>query len=621
MLNATPVTSPNNLTGLRRPYDKIESNVRGLKSLEVAPESYGSLLSSVLLNKLPQELRLIISRKGGDDSWSLDPLMKELEGQLEARERAASHSVGPTQPGKQPRDQPTATALLSGASKPCCSYCQQPHSSTTCTSVMDSDSRKQILRSSGRCFICLRRGHISKDCRSKFKCPKCGGRHHLSICLKAHDREGHSEPSTRPLTGSSSNQTPSQRLDPEAPTFVAPPAASTTMYVNASKTVLLQTARASVYNPQDPQLSLRIRAVLDAGSQRSYITRNVRNLLRLTPKGQQPMSILTFESTQRLDQNCEIVQVGMKLRDGSDQFFGLFTVPTICEPLTSQPIALCTEKCGHLSQLDLADYSEGDSEMCVDLLIGADYFWNLTTGRTVRGKSGPVAIHTKLGWVLSGPTPFTGASSQSTSLITSHTLHVGISTPDAKTLDDTLRSFWELEAMGIKDPDHGVLTQFEEKVKFRDGRYEVALPWKDPHPALPTNYHLCLKRLDGLHRRLQQTPTLLKEYDTNIQNQVRQGIVQPVENPEIAQGDNVHYLPHHAVVRQDKETTKLRIVYDASAKSTGPFLNKCLYTGPKFDQKILDILLRFRTHKVALIADIEKAFLMVSMSEKDRDAL
>ena len=66
MLNATPVTSPNNLTGLRRLYDKIESNERGLKSLGVAPESYGSLLSSVLLNKLPQELRMIISRKGGD---------------------------------------------------------------------------------------------------------------------------------------------------------------------------------------------------------------------------------------------------------------------------------------------------------------------------------------------------------------------------------------------------------------------------------------------------------------------------------------------------------------------------------------------------------------------------
>ena len=83
----------------------------------------------------------------------------------------------------------------------------------------------------------------------------------------------------------------------------------------------------------------------------------------------------------------------------------------------------------------------------------------------------------------------------------------------------------------------------------------------------------------------------------------------------------VHYLPHHAVIWEDKETTKLRIVYDASAKSKGPSLNDCLYTGPKFDQRIMDIWLRFHTHQVALTADIEKAFLMVSKSEKDRDVL
>ena len=624
MLNASPITSQNNLIGLRRLHDQIESNVRGLKSLGVAPESYGSLLSSVLLSKLPQELRLIISRNTGDDSWSLDHLMKELEQELEARERAATNSTNVTQPGRQVRDQHTAAALLSsssGTSKPFCSYCQQPHPSGACTLVTEPDSRKQILRSSGRCFVCLRKGHISKDCRSKSKCPKCGGRHHFSICLKTRSREGRSEPSTHSSTVSGSNSAPSPRLDPEATPFVAPPTTTTSMYVNASKTVLLQTARTSVYNPQEPRSSLEVRAVLDAGSQRSYITTKVKNLLRLVPKGQQSMSILTFGSTQRLDQSCEIVQIGMKLRDGSDQFLELFTVPTICEPLTSQPIALCTGKYGHLSQLELADYSDGDSEMSVDILIGADHYWNLTTGRTVRGESGPVAIHTKLGWVLSGPTPFTGASPHSASLITSHTLHVGISTPDVKSLDDTLRSFWELEAMGIKDPGQSVLTQFEERIKFRDGRYEVALPWKDPHPTLPTNYHLCLNRLNGLYRRLRQTPALLKEYDTTIQNQVRQGIVQRVDEPEATKGDNVHYLPHHAVIRQDKETTKLRIVYDASAKSTGPSLNNCLYTGPKFDQKILDILLRFRTYKVALIADIEKAFLMVSMSESDRDVL
>ena len=71
----------------------------------------------------------------------------------------------------------------------------------------------------------------------------------------------------------------------------------------------------------------------------------------------------------------------------------------------------------------------------------------------------------------------------------------------------------------------------------------------------------------------------------------------------------------------DKETMKVRVVYDASARSEGPSLNDCLHAGPKFDQKILDILLRFRVHHVMITADIEKAFLMVSVARKDCDVL
>ena len=83
-----------------------------------------------------------------------------------------------------------------------------------------------------------------------------------------------------------------------------------------------------------------------------------------------------------------------------------------------------------------------------------------------------------------------------------------------------------------------------------------------------------------------------------------------------------HYLPHHPVIRRDRETTKLRVVYDASAKMNGnPSLNDCLYSGPSLVPSIADVLMRFRFHKVALVVDIEKASLMVSISPSDRDAL
>ena len=160
-----------------------------------------------------------------------------------------------------------------------------------------------------------------------------------------------------------------------------------------------------------------------------------------------------------------------------------------------------------------------------------------------------------------------------------------------------------------------------QQIKFDGQRYEVNLPWKEYHPPLPDHLDLCRKRLANLLKRLRQTPQLLKEYNSIIRDQLDKGIVEVVSQPMTTASDRVHYLPHHGVVRQDKATSKLRIVYDASARTTGPSLNDCLYTGPKFGQSIFDILLRFRFQKVALTGDIEKAFLMVSMDERDRDSL
>ena len=108
---------------------------------------------------------------------------------------------------------------------------------------------------------------------------------------------------------------------------------------------------------------------------------------------------------------------------------------------------------------------------------------------------------------------------------------------------------------------------------------------------------------------------------TVIRTQLKQGIVETVKQPEHGDVERVHYLQHHAVIKRDKDTAKLRIMCDTSSKVGGPSLNECLHAGPKFDQKIFDILLRFRVHKVAVAADTEKAFLMIAMTEKDRDVL
>ena len=138
---------------------------------------------------------------------------------------------------------------------------------------------------------------------------------------------------------------------------------------------------------------------------------------------------------------------------------------------------------------------------------------------------------------------------------------------------------------------------------------------------LPDNYEVAVSRLNSVLKRLRRNPELLAEYNRIIEEQSSKGIISEVDsNSEIKVG-RLHFLPHRLVIREDKQTTKVRIVYDASAKSTGPSLNECLYAGPPLLSDISDVLMRFRYHRIALSADIEKAFLMVGVAEPDRDVL
>ena len=138
---------------------------------------------------------------------------------------------------------------------------------------------------------------------------------------------------------------------------------------------------------------------------------------------------------------------------------------------------------------------------------------------------------------------------------------------------------------------------------------------------LPDNCDMCHKQLVSL-TRLEMDDGLCLEHEKIIKDQIESGVVEVVtDHSEQVKVGEIHYIAHHPVIRPDKDTTKVRIVYDASARSGGPSLNDCLYVGPPLTQEILDVLLRFRVHGVALAGDIEKAFLMVSVAPEDRDAL
>lgn len=193
--------------------------------------------------------------------------------------------------------------------------------------------------------------------------------------------------------------------------------------------------------------------------------------------------------------------------------------------------------------------------------------------------------------------------------------------PDPNLSDSELERFWRLESLGIVPNESSVYDEFQQRLCNDRRRYEVKLSWKESHPVLPDTYSLSKNRLRSLLTRLRRDPEVLKEYHAIIQEQLNTGIVDRVEESGVGGVGKVLYLPHHPVVRQDKQTTKVRVVYDASAKhGRSPSLNDCLYSIPPLSETIADVLIRFSCQKTALIEDIKKASRMISVTEDDRDA-
>ena len=116
-------------------------------------------------------------------------------------------------------------------------------------------------------------------------------------------------------------------------------------------------------------------------------------------------------------------------------------------------------------------------------------------------------------------------------------------------------------------------------------------------------------------------PNLLRDYQSLISEQHKLGIIE-LNDFEKPDKSCIHFLLHHPVIKYNRSTTKVRIVYDGSA-STGDdvSLNDCLQVGPNMIPKLFNMLIRFRCHQITLVADIEKAFLMVSVAEEDRNML
>uniref|UniRef100_A0A914Q4V3 Uncharacterized protein n=1 Tax=Panagrolaimus davidi TaxID=227884 RepID=A0A914Q4V3_9BILA len=199
--------------------------------------------------------------------------------------------------------------------------------------------------------------------------------------------------------------------------------------------------------------------------------------------------------------------------------------------------------------------------------------------------------------------------------------------PQMQSVPDECDTFWKLEKMGIidsndsTDVDKIVQEKFQSTIQFKDNRYYVSWPFKSDNVNLPSNAGLAIARLRSTLRKLNQDPDLIKQYQVIIDDQLKRGTIEIA--PRIPQGKIVHYLPHHAVLTPQKTTTKVRMVFDGSAKASkgNQSLNDCLHRGPINMPEIPGLLFRIRSAKIVLTGDIEKAFHQVYLNDIDRDSV
>ena len=617
------VPSKYNVSSLRKVEDELLSHVRSLETYNITGDTYGVILTPLILSRLPPDLRLEWACNGAGHESDLEFLLSFLKLEIQRRERSQTFRElrSPVVAEEKRKPHAATAAALQTRSESVnnqCNICHKGHPTEKCWDLtrVSLDERQEKMSTAGLCFRCLNKGHISKNCNKK--CARCHGRHNVLLCKF--------------------NGTVSQTQFPSGtkfntPTPTHPPASPSSPTASSPSEAQPETSIVSASHVTSSKVSMRlqVRTVLvagrmgaveanvlfDTGADRSYISRDL--VKRIGPEcvGSQYLAYSAFGTGKSSGHELRnVFAVDAKGIHGSCETLILTEVPQICAPIFQPAVSeelICT-----LQSLGVTGVCNESSHMQVDILLGLDCYWKFMSPKLVTVSDGLVAQETVFGWIVSGPVRSSLQSHSVVSLAHSLLCLNYLS-------DDTLRCFWDLESIGVSDcpveTKHPVLTEFQEKVTFSDGRYHVGLPWKPGfRDKLQGNEVQAKCRLDRMTLKMEKTPSLAEEYHKCVQDMLASGIVEVVPEAEMVSASPVFYLPHRPVVKSSSLTTKVRPVFDASsAGPDGVSLNDCLLTGPSMLPNLAAILVRFRRWKVALTADISKAFLQVGVHREDQD--
>nr|XP_049696300.1 uncharacterized protein LOC126054500 [Helicoverpa armigera] len=465
---------------------------------------------------------------------------------------------------------------------PECLFCKNSHRLYECPSFksIPLEEKTVFVSSNKLCENCLRPGHAVRRCRLSATCRHCKLRHN-TLLHKSENSENSSLVNSVSMSSMSSSE------------------------------VLLCTARVKVTNPATNDTMI-VRALLDSGSQSTIITQAVKRHLNLIP---QPSDItIVGIGNTKLNINTERCILRIHSETSS------FNVTVSCLVLPQITGNLPKSKFD-LKQLNIHGFQLADPTLNepspINLLIGADLFWDIISAQQHSlGHGFPKLQASKFGWLVTGPLPCFNKNK------TESVMCNFVSKDTSSSLHDDLSKFWELENFPQKRPPSSEEKLCEQHylantTRTNIGQFCVGLPLRDNIDCLGDSYCLAKKRFFNLEARFRKQPDLKQKYCQFIDEYEALGHLS--ESPE-SRPLNAYFLPHHPVIREQSESTKLRVVFDASARTTsGVSVNNLQMVGPVVQDPLFNILVRFRQHKYVLTGDIEKMFRSVLLRESDRN--
>ena len=584
---------------LRGLLDTFEENVRALNLMGFPTKHWDFFLLIIMLDKLTPTLR---EKFEAEHRKSEIPRYEQLIEFLREYVQVFSSmsvSVGTARAKDKENPKAKVASFVTATSK--CLLCAESHMLAKCPEFLKLSAKERYskVRELKLCINCLRERHRASRCSSSYRCQTCQAKHHtlLHFGNGSCDTSDSKTESRRDSTPETAEATTSR----DSKSFV-------TSVAPKSRIVLLSTARAEIVDNHGNTRPVRI--LLDSASQSNFVTESC--LQKGNFAREQHRSIVLAVNDSRAATTKGKTHFTIRIR--RQNHVNIPVTATVLSRITSrlpnEPVEARTWK--HLQGLPLADpeYHRPDS---IDVLLGAEIYVSLLREGFRKGGEGePGAFNTVFGWVLVGPAPPAAASSSVHSFVTVF-----------ESIDNTMKKFWQLEEVPDKDSsreDEKCEKLFKETTtRDASGRFIVSYPFNVEKPCFVDSRIVAVRRLHALERRFKREPEYKRGYQDFMRDYLEQGHMEIVRQPYPSDGA-ISYLPHHGVLKPGSSSTKLRVVFDASSKSAnGQALNQMLSSGPKLQDDIMAILIRFRVGKVALTADVRQMFRQIWISPSQRD--